>query len=99
MRDVNNGWLIRYLHSNTASAFFFLVEKFEFSSGLYFDIFTENNPVTTMFLGINTGLLSKLESSSQGEGNQGSKNPFDEIAPTSNPKKPLDSFSDEDFFE
>jgi ubiquinol-cytochrome c reductase cytochrome b subunit len=25
MRDVNNGWFIRYLHSNTASAFFFLV--------------------------------------------------------------------------
>ena len=25
MRDVNNGWLIRYLYSNTASAFFFLV--------------------------------------------------------------------------
>ena len=25
MRDVNNGWLIRYLHANTASAFFFLV--------------------------------------------------------------------------
>ena len=25
LRDVNNGWLIRYLHSNTASAFFFLV--------------------------------------------------------------------------
>ena len=25
MRDVNNGWLIRYLHSNTASAFFFVV--------------------------------------------------------------------------
>lgn len=25
MRDVNNGWLIRYMHSNTASAFFFLV--------------------------------------------------------------------------
>ena len=22
MRDINNGWLIRYLHSNTASAFF-----------------------------------------------------------------------------
>jgi len=22
MRDVNNGWLIRYLHANTASAFF-----------------------------------------------------------------------------
>jgi hypothetical protein len=25
MRDVSNGWMIRYLHSNTASAFFFLV--------------------------------------------------------------------------
>jgi ubiquinol-cytochrome c reductase cytochrome b subunit len=25
MRDVENGWLIRYLHSNTASAFFFIV--------------------------------------------------------------------------
>jgi ubiquinol-cytochrome c reductase cytochrome b subunit len=25
MRDVNNGWFIRYLHSNTASAFFLLV--------------------------------------------------------------------------
>lgn len=25
MRDVNNGWLIRYVHSNTASAFFLLV--------------------------------------------------------------------------
>ncbi len=25
MRDVNNGWLVRYLHSNTASAFFLLV--------------------------------------------------------------------------
>nr|YP_010375695.1 apocytochrome b [Paraisaria gracilis]UDN38726.1 apocytochrome b [Paraisaria gracilis] len=25
MRDVSNGWLIRYFHSNTASAFFFLV--------------------------------------------------------------------------
>jgi ubiquinol-cytochrome c reductase cytochrome b subunit len=25
MRDVNNGWFIRYLHSNTASAFFFLL--------------------------------------------------------------------------
>lgn len=25
MRDVNNGWLVRYLHSNTASAFFFLM--------------------------------------------------------------------------
>ena len=25
MRDVNNGWFIRYLHANTASAFFFFI--------------------------------------------------------------------------
>lgn len=25
MRDVNNGWFLRYLHANTASAFFFIV--------------------------------------------------------------------------
>ena len=35
MRDVNNGWLIRYLHSNTASAFFFLV-YFHMGRGLYY---------------------------------------------------------------
>jgi ubiquinol-cytochrome c reductase cytochrome b subunit len=35
MRDVNNGWLIRYLHSNTASAFFFLV-YFHIGRGLYY---------------------------------------------------------------
>jgi ubiquinol-cytochrome c reductase cytochrome b subunit len=35
MRDVNNGWLIRYLHSNTASAFFFLV-YIHIGRGLYY---------------------------------------------------------------
>nr|AFQ23209.1 cytochrome b [Cercospora beticola]QNJ46561.1 cytochrome b [Cercospora kikuchii]QPF77256.1 cytochrome b [Cercospora nicotianae]AFQ23210.1 cytochrome b [Cercospora beticola]UOW65750.1 cytochrome b [Cercospora beticola] len=35
MRDVNNGWLIRYLHSNTASAFFFLV-YLHVGRGLYY---------------------------------------------------------------
>lgn len=35
MRDVNNGWLIRYLHSNTASAFFFLV-YIHIGKGLYY---------------------------------------------------------------
>lgn len=35
MRDVNNGWLIRYLHSNTASAFFFIV-YLHISRGLYY---------------------------------------------------------------
>lgn len=37
MRDVNNGWLIRYLHSNTASAFFFLVGYCVFSYYFYFN--------------------------------------------------------------
>jgi len=35
MRDVNNGWLIRYLHSNTASAFFFIV-YLHMGRGLYY---------------------------------------------------------------
>jgi ubiquinol-cytochrome c reductase cytochrome b subunit len=35
MRDVENGWLIRYLHSNTASAFFFLV-YLHVGRGLYY---------------------------------------------------------------
>lgn len=35
MRDVENGWLIRYLHSNTASAFFFLV-YLHIGRGLYY---------------------------------------------------------------
>jgi len=35
MRDVNNGWLVRYLHSNTASAFFFIV-YLHVGRGLYY---------------------------------------------------------------
>ena len=35
MRDVENGWLIRYLHSNTASAFFFIV-YLHIGRGLYY---------------------------------------------------------------
>ena len=35
MRDVNNGWLVRYLHSNTASAFFFLV-YLHIGRGMYY---------------------------------------------------------------
>jgi len=35
MRDVENGWLIRYLHSNTASAFFFLV-YLHIGRGIYY---------------------------------------------------------------
>ena len=35
MRDVSNGWLIRYLHANTASAFFFLV-YLHMGRGIYY---------------------------------------------------------------
>lgn len=35
MRDVNNGWLVRYLHANTASAFFFLL-YLHIGRGLYY---------------------------------------------------------------
>jgi ubiquinol-cytochrome c reductase cytochrome b subunit len=35
MRDVNNGWLVRYLHANTASAFFFLV-YLHIARGIYY---------------------------------------------------------------
>lgn len=35
MRDVNFGWLIRYLHANTASAFFFLV-YLHIGRGIYY---------------------------------------------------------------
>lgn len=35
MRDVNNGWLIRYIHANTAS-FFFLFVYIHIGRGLYF---------------------------------------------------------------
>jgi ubiquinol-cytochrome c reductase cytochrome b subunit len=35
MRDVSNGWFIRYLHSNTASAFFFLV-YLHIGRGMYY---------------------------------------------------------------
>ncbi len=35
MRDVNNGWLLRYLHANTASAFFFIL-YLHIGRGLYY---------------------------------------------------------------
>ena len=35
MRDVNNGWFIRYCHANTASAFFALV-YFHIARGIYY---------------------------------------------------------------
>ena len=46
MRDVNNGWLIRYLHANTASAFFFIV-YLHIGRGLYYGSY--NSPWTLVW--------------------------------------------------
>jgi ubiquinol-cytochrome c reductase cytochrome b subunit len=45
MRDVNNGWLIRYLHSNTASAFFFLV-YLHIGRGIYYGSYASPRTLT-----------------------------------------------------
>lgn len=45
MRDVNNGWFIRYLHSNTASAFFFLV-YLHIGRGLYYGSYKSPRTLT-----------------------------------------------------
>jgi ubiquinol-cytochrome c reductase cytochrome b subunit len=45
MRDVNNGWLIRYLHANTASAFFFLV-YLHIGRGLYYGSYKAPRAIT-----------------------------------------------------
>ena len=45
MRDVNNGWLIRYLHANTASAFFFLV-YLHIGRGIYYGSYKEPRTLT-----------------------------------------------------
>lgn len=46
MRDVSNGWLIRYLHSNTASAFFFLV-YLHIGRGIYYGSY--RSPITLVW--------------------------------------------------
>jgi ubiquinol-cytochrome c reductase cytochrome b subunit len=45
MRDVNNGWLIRYLHANTAS-FFFLFVYFHIARGLYYGSYKSPRALT-----------------------------------------------------
>lgn len=47
MRDVNNGWLIRYLHSNTASAFFTLL-YLHVGRGIYYGSY--RSPRTTVWV-------------------------------------------------
>nr|QCW06975.1 cytochrome b [Drechslerella brochopaga] len=63
MRDVNNGWLIRYFHSNTASAFFFLVYLHEFGRGIYYGSYQAPRTLTWViglvifFAMVGTGFL------------------------------------------
>ena len=45
MRDVNNGWLIRYLHANTASAFFFIL-YLHVGRGLYYGSYKSPRTLT-----------------------------------------------------
>jgi len=45
MRDVNNGWLLRYLHANGAS-FFFLVVYFHLFRGLYYGSYQSPRALT-----------------------------------------------------
>ena len=67
MRDVNNGWLIRYLHANTASAFFFLV-YLHIGRGLYYGSYKAPRTLTwvvgtfILILMIVTGFLGLLHS-------------------------------------
>jgi ubiquinol-cytochrome c reductase cytochrome b subunit len=45
MRDVNNGWLVRYLHANTASAFFFIL-YLHIGRGLYYGSYKSPRTLT-----------------------------------------------------
>lgn len=99
MRDVNNGWLVRYLHSNTASAFFFLVSLFVSPICFYlcdiFIIFIVNPLVE-----VEKRLLSKLIFRGKGEGRHSNlPNKESKRGYASDSKPPLNSLSDEDFSE
>jgi len=62
MRDVNYGWLIRYIHANGASMFFIVVYSHTFR-GLYYSSYTQprqllwNVGVTILFLMIATAFM------------------------------------------
>lgn len=71
MRDVENGWLIRYLHSNTASAFFFLV-YLHIGRGLYYGSYRAPRTMAwvigtiILILMIGTGFLGYLNIAQNG---------------------------------
>lgn len=79
MRDVNNGWLIRYLHSNTASAFFFLV-YLHIGRGMYYGSYRAPRSlvwvlgVVIFLLMIVTGFLGLLNSPKWFKFNNNNKN-------------------------
>ena len=50
MRDVNNGWLLRYLHANGASAFFIAV-YFHVARGMYYGSY-KGPRIDTWFIGV-----------------------------------------------
>ncbi len=88
MRDVNNGWLVRYLHSNTASAFFFLVCTFYicfYLCVIFIDAFIP-------FFLLKESRYEEVESVNF-------SNVGNEIDFTSNQKNSLNTLSDEDFSE
>jgi len=49
MRDVNNGWLIRYLHSNGASLFFLLV-YLHMGRGFYYKVYLNSKIKLQIYL-------------------------------------------------
>lgn len=104
MRDVNNGWLIRYLHANTASAFFFLVSIYVFIFCFYlcvsFIFPIVNSPVYSTLLDTISSLLIKLNCTGKGEGNPGGLSSVgNDTGHISNQNNPLDSLSDGEFLE
>ena len=48
MRDVNNGWLIRYMHANGAS-FFFIVVYIHIFRGLYYGSYITPKEIIMVF--------------------------------------------------
>jgi len=93
MRDVNNGWLIRYLHSNTASAFFFIV-YLHIGKGLYYGSYRTPRTlvwvigviifllmIITGFLGFLTIAQNGLNTKKQQQQNQQQKQQHTNIIP------------------